>query len=68
MTFFQCMGRALLAWGIVLSIQYFDTEFPLTIGMMLIVIGSLLMDMDGEREEEVIEEEKQEENVHLETR
>jgi len=62
------MGRALLAWGIVLSIQYFDTEFPLTIGMMLIVIGSLLMDMDGEREEEVIEEEKQEENVHLETR
>ena len=54
------MGRALLAWGIVLSIQYFDTEFPLTIGMMLIVIGTLLMDMDGKTECENTEEEVEE--------
>jgi len=60
MTFFQCMGRALLAWGIVLSIQYFDTEFPLTIGMMLIVIGTLLMDMDGKTECENTKEEVEE--------
>jgi len=65
MTFYQCIGRVLLAWGIVLSIQYFDTEFPLALGMMLIVIGSLLM--DGKKEEEVIEEEEKEENVHPET-
>jgi len=60
MTFFQCIGRALLAWGIVLSIQYFDTEFPLTIGMMLIVTGTLLMDMDGKTECENTEEEVEE--------
>jgi len=54
------MGRALLAWGIVLSIQYFDTEFPLTIGMMLIVIGALLMDMNGKTECENTEEEVEE--------
>ena len=60
MTFFQCMGRALLAWGIVLSIQYFDTEFPLTIGMMLIVIGTLLMDTDGKSECENTKEEVEE--------
>ena len=60
MTFFQCMGRALLAWGIVLSIQYFDAEFPLTIGMMLIVTGTLLMDMDGKTECGNIEEEVEE--------
>jgi len=68
MTFFQCIGRALLAWGVVLSIQYFDTEFPLTVGMMLIIIGSLLMDMDGKREEEVIEETQEEQNAHPKTR
>ena len=60
MTFFQCMGRALLAWGIVLSIQYFDTEFPLSLGMMLIVIGALLMDMNGKTECENTEEEVEE--------
>ena len=60
MTFFQCIGRVLLAWGIVLSIQYFDTEFPLTIGMMLIVIGTLLMDMDEKEKEEVLEETEEE--------
>jgi len=60
MTFFQCMGRVLLAWGIVLSIQYFDTEFPLSLGMMLIVIGALLMDMNGKTECENTEEEVEE--------
>jgi len=44
MTFFQCLGRVLLAWGIVLCVVEHDSEFQLFLGMLFIIVGALLMD------------------------
>jgi len=44
MTFFQCLGRVLLAWGIVLCVTKFNSEFQLFLGMLFIIAGALLMD------------------------
>jgi len=44
MTFFQCIGRVLIAWGIVLCVVEHDSEFQLFLGMLFIIAGALLMD------------------------
>jgi len=44
MTFFQCLGRVLLAWGIVLCVIKYDSEFQLFLGILFIIVGALLMD------------------------
>jgi len=44
MTFFQCLGRVLLAWGIVLCVIKYDSEFQLFLGVLFMIVGALLMD------------------------
>jgi len=44
MTFFQCIGRVLIAWGIVLCVIKYNSEFQLFLGMLFIIAGALLMD------------------------
>jgi len=44
MTFSQCVGRTLLAWGVVLCIAENNSEAGLFLGMLFIIIGALLMD------------------------
>ena len=46
MTFLQCIGRVLIAWGTVLCIVTYDSEGGLFFGMMLIILGAVLMDWD----------------------
>jgi len=44
MTFLQCIGRVLIAWGIVLCVVEHNSEFQLFLGMLFIIVGALLMD------------------------